>query len=447
ANTNRLSPFSSFTSPLAPVPHTGNQQFPYARPPFQNGGHNTSFLSPNIGPGPGGNPTVNVQGMNPQIQPNLHTQPNISPRISPRIPPQNVNQNMPTIVIPNVPLNGVSNVNPNSGIQNTPGFQNHHVNNQTHPNAGGRNAPGFQNHHVNNQTPPNAGGRNAPGFQNPHINLPTPPNSGGQNSSGFQRQHFNNQSPTSAPNSGVQTPQSLSLNSGGKQVSSPDGNSASFTSVIECPQIPQCNDVKTRYQKEYGTVLGYENTKECHAGYHAGFGDVEGLRHHFTHGAKVNGASRFLNTREHLVIIAARYCSRSKLVEIFKVLKEHNANFKCTSNVNGKTALHHLYENPSLTRDLSDSKGLRKFHKHMKEAIEFLVANGCNINAMDNKFAPIVLMLLKNGADPTVPLKTTVLQPYNAPNALYLAVKIGWPIEVLEALLNKGARGDVKDEN
>ncbi|CAG8817297.1 16941_t:CDS:2, partial [Racocetra persica] len=337
----------------------------------------------------------------------------------------------------------VSNINPNPGIQN---------------------APGFQNHHVNNQTPPNAGGRNAPGFQNPHINLPTPPNSGGQNTPGFQRQHVNNQSPTTTPNSGVQTPQSLSLNSGSKQLSSPDGNSAAFTTVIECPQIPQCNDVKTRYKKEYGTVLGYEDTKECHAGYHAGFGDVEGLRHHFTHGAKVNGTSRFLNTREHLVIIAARYCSRSKLVEIFKVLKEHNANFKCTSNINGKTALHHLYENPSLTRDLSDSKGLQKFHKHMKEAIEFLVANGCNINAMDNsrqtilsyylcdkfrhrEFAPIVLMLLKNGADPTVPLKTTVLQPYNAPNALYLAVKIGWPIEVLDALLSKGARGDVKDEN
>ncbi|CAG8560157.1 179_t:CDS:2 [Cetraspora pellucida] len=415
----------------APVLHMGNQQFSNIH---QNGGQqinqgiNTPF-GPNIRTFPGGNPTGNAQRINPQIQPNTLTQPiqNISPRISPRISPNilprnGVSPHIATNVIPN----GVSNINLNSSGQNAPGFQEHRVNNKISPNPVVQNAPGF----------------------------PTPPNSGGPN---VQR----HQSPTTAPNSGVQTPQSLSLNFGAP---SPDGNTTSITSIIECPQIKQCHDVKERYRKDYGTVLGYEDSKECHAGFHAGFGDVEGLRHHFIHGAKVNGISRFLNTREHLVIVAAKYCSRRKLIEIFKVLKEYKANFRCASNISGKTALHHLYENQSLTRDINDPKGLQKFHKYMKEAIEFLVANGCNINAMDNsrqtilsyylcdkfrhrEFAPIVIMLLKNGADPNIPLKTTVLQPYNAPNALYLAVKIGWPIEVLDVLLSKGARGDVKDEN
>ncbi|CAG8522524.1 8103_t:CDS:2 [Cetraspora pellucida] len=437
----------------APVLHMGNQQFSNTRSPLQNGGQQinqgniTPFLGPNIGPfqnnanvnigqGPGGNPTVNAQRINTQIQPNTLTQPiqNISPRISPRISPNILPQNgVNPRIVTNVIPNGVSNINLN---------------------LGGQNAPGFQEHRVNNKISPNSVVLNASGF-------PTPPNSGGPNAQGFQRHHVNNQSPTTAPNSGVQTPQSLSLNFGAP---SPDGNTTSITSIIECPQIKQCHDVKERYRKDYGTVLGYEDSKECHAGFHAGFGDVEGLRHHFRHGAKVNGISRFLTTREHLVIVAAKYCSRRKLIEIFKVLKEHKANFRCTSNSSGKTALHHLYENQSLTRDITDSKGLQKFHKYMKEAIEFLVANGCNINAMDNsrqtilsyylcdkfrhrEFAPIVIMLLKNGADPNIPLKTTVLQPYNAPNALYLAVKIGWPIEVLDVLLSKGARGDVKDEN
>ncbi|CAG8690107.1 26605_t:CDS:2 [Dentiscutata erythropus] len=232
-----------------------------------------------------------------------------------------------------------------------------------------------------------------------------------------------------------------------------------------CPKIQQCCEVGERYKEEYGTSLGFEYTGECHASYHAGFGDVEGLRHHFACGANVDGIYRFINTVEHLVIIAAKYCnSRWKLIEIFKLLKEYNANFRYVSSNTGKTALHYLYENTSFTRDLNDHIGLQKFHTYMKEAIEVLVKNGCNINAMDNfrhtilsyylsdrfrhkEYAPIIFFLLKKGANPNIPSRITGVSPYNAPNALFLAVKIGWPIEVLNGLLDYGAKGDIKDHH
>ncbi|CAG8761988.1 3206_t:CDS:2 [Dentiscutata erythropus] len=381
----------------------------------------------NIGPGPGGNPTVNVQG-NPQSRQNTytHTQPIHSNMPQNFQPPNGVNlgpsgQNATGFIQQN------HNIVPNSGMQ-TPGAA---------PNSG-RQTPVTLN--SGGGKPPNSGGQ--------------PPNSGGQppNSGG--------QPPNTTP---IQTPNAP--NSGSKQFPFPNGNSAYLTSVIniKCPMIQQCIEVKERYKKEFGTVLGYEDTEECHTGYHAGFGDVVGLRHHFYYGAKVNGDSLFTNTRENLVIIAARYCSRRKLIEIFKLLKEYNANFKRVSNSTGKTPLHCLYENTSFAKDLNDHKGLQKFHKYMKEAIEFLVDNGCNINAMDHgrqtllsyylsdrfrhkETTPIILTLLKKGADPNIPSKVTIAS-YNAPNALFLAVKIGWSIEVLDALLNRGARVDIKDDN
>ncbi|CAG8751132.1 9778_t:CDS:2, partial [Gigaspora rosea] len=409
-----------------PAPLNGGQQI--------NQGTNTHFPNPNINPYMNpppnnnnniGNPTVNVHG-NPQIQQNPHTQP-IHPRVSPNMP-QNVHpQKVTGFQTPNTPNSGVQTPNievqiPNYGVQT--------------PNSG-------------IQTP----------ITTPNSGMQTPitaPNSGVQTPITAPIYGM----PNTTPNSGSQTP----LSSGGKQAPSPNDKSSYFTSVIDvCPLIQPCVEIKERYKKEYGTILGYEDTKECHAGYHAGFGDIEGLRYHFSRGIKVNGISRFTGTREHLVIIAARYCSRRKLIETFKLLKEYNANFKCCSNNTGKTALHYLYENPSLTRDLTDHKGLQKFHKYMKEAIEFLVDNGCDINAMDNsrqtilsyylrdkfrhtEYAPIVLALLKKGADPNISSKSAAIQQYNAPNALFLAVKIGWPIEVLDALLNRGARGDIKDD-
>ncbi|CAG8652846.1 20306_t:CDS:2 [Dentiscutata erythropus] len=234
-----------------------------------------------------------------------------------------------------------------------------------------------------------------------------------------------------------------------------NGNRANFTSAINCPLIQRCHEVKERYEEEYGNLLGY----------HAGFGDIKGLRHHFTYGANVNGIFRFTNTMEHLVIIAAKYCnSRWKLIEIFKLLKEYNANFKYVSRSTGKIALHYLYENSSFTRELNDHIGLQKFHLYMKETIEFLVNNGCDINAKENfkhtilsyylcdrfrhkEYAPIILFLLKKGANPNIPSGITAVSPYNAPNALFLAVKIGWPIEVLNGLLDYGAKGDIKDHH
>ncbi|CAG8623283.1 4619_t:CDS:2 [Dentiscutata erythropus] len=178
--------------------------------------------------------------------------------------------------------------------------------------------------------------------------------------------------------------------------------------LLACPLIQQCQEVKERYNKECFAMCGYEYTTECHAGYYAGFGDVEGLRHHFTYGAKF-------------------------------LVSQVQGNVLCVSNSTGETALHYLYKNKSLTKDLYDSNGLQK----LKEAIEFLVDNGCIINAMDHnrltilsyylnerfdrrEKTPIILVLLKKGADPNIP-------SYNAPNALFLAVKIGDNLLVLAA--------------
>ncbi|CAG8450786.1 2206_t:CDS:2 [Scutellospora calospora] len=426
-------PIGQIPTQSAPVPHAINQQF--------IPGINQQFLGQNMRaspnnannfrPGSGGNPqNINRQGMNPQLQQNPPVQPFTQP--IPNIPSQNIT--------PNIASNGAPNFIPNSGGQVASGFQHHQFNNQT-PNIA-------SNPSVQMQQPLNSN------FSGPQDASPL--------SSGEKTQFQNSNGPTTPSRKSTEPLPAQDQTRPIPHKALSDSSAYLTTNIFdECPLINQCQNVMEEYENKYRNELGYEKPTKCHAGYHAGFGDTEGLRHHFNYGAKPNGFSRFLTVRDRLVIIAAKYCSRRKMIEIFKVLKEFKADFKYSNN-NQKNALHCLFENISLTRDLKDHKALEKFHRYINEAIVFLVDNGCNINSTDNsnhtilsyylcdkfrhkEYAPIILMLLKKGANPNI--RVTMPQQYNAPNALFLAIKMGWPIEILDALLNSGARGDIKDDN
>ncbi|CAG8659104.1 3749_t:CDS:2, partial [Dentiscutata erythropus] len=273
-----------------------------------------------------------------------------------------------------------------------------------------------------------------------------------------------------------------------------------------------CNQILEKYSIQ----CKLKKPTECHAGYHAGFGDIEGLEYHLSCGESITSTYEFKNTTDLLYIIVAKYCDNIVMVEkIFKLLKYHNGqsndssklpNFSWVSAKCDRTALHWLYGNIDLISDIDISKDnkkpddvsegkkkLNEFHDHFAKVIEFLVKNGCDINAKDENgrtvlelylskrmfqagFTKVIEVLLKNGADPNinVTIRTTNLNrrssskidiPHKTsnhgsssnlgaaegcvilPNMLFLAIWNRWPIKVLNLLKENGVDVDKEYEN
>ncbi|CAG8556709.1 97_t:CDS:2 [Cetraspora pellucida] len=210
------------------------------------------------------------------------------------------------------------------------------------------------------------------------------------------------------------------------------GNNFNHHSFTGCAQILE------KYAVSYKTV----KPAKCHAGYHAGLGDIEGLKYHLSCGESITSTYEFNDTADYLCIIVAKFCSDIKMVEeIFNLLRypygplNDPNNLSWISVKNNRTVLHYLTTNKNLTSDIDVSKekkktadadevseGQRKmdrFHHHIKKVIEFLVVNGCDINTKDEKgytvlslyltktafqagFTRVIEILLNNGADPNV---------------------------------------------
>ena len=62
-----------------------------------------------------------------------------------------------------------------------------------------------------------------------------------------------------------------------------------------------------KYIEEYQNTLGYVESDNCHAGYHAGMGDIMGLRWHLYHDRGVDGTYNFSNMTDKLLLIIAKF--------------------------------------------------------------------------------------------------------------------------------------------
>ncbi|CAG8821337.1 13363_t:CDS:1, partial [Gigaspora rosea] len=175
-----------------------------------------------------------------------------------------------------------------------------------------------------------------------------------------------------------------------------------------------CKEVLEKYIIEHQNVQNYKEPTSCNSCYHIWLGDSDGLRYHLQNKENkedVNGSYHFSSSESHLVLIASEHCRGEEMIKIFKVLKEFGADFNLTSK-NAKTALHYLF----LNHRVSTHKG----SKSMKTIINFLVDNGCDINALDSskrtllvnylskKYSgefdiSIIELLLKKGANPNIP--------------------------------------------
>ncbi|CAG8770212.1 34162_t:CDS:2, partial [Racocetra persica] len=202
---------------------------------------------------------------------------------------------------------------------------------------------------------------------------------------------------------------------------------------------------------KYAVINKGEKPAKCHAGYHAGLGNIEGLKYHLSCGESITSTYEFKDTNDYLCIIVAKYCTDIKMVEeIFNLLRypsgplndpNKQPNLSWVSAKGQRTVLHYLSTNANLTSDIDISKEkkktadadeisegqtkLNRFHNHIKKVIEFLVHNKCDINAKDEKgytvlslylakttfqagFTKVVEILLNNGADPNVSLTVKV---------------------------------------
>ncbi|RIA79401.1 kinase-like domain-containing protein [Glomus cerebriforme] len=222
-----------------------------------------------------------------------------------------------------------------------------------------------------------------------------------------------------------------------------------------------CAGILIKYVEEFQYTHGYVEPDECHAGYHAGMGDIVGLRWHLYHYRRVDDNYNFSDMSDNLVLITAKFCSRKNLNIIFQCLKENGANFKVITKKAEQTAFHLLFFNLALCNKITHSKDkLDKYHEVLFQAIKFLKNMGCNINSKDRngrtilsyyleekylhqEKTPIIRALLKNGADPNV--SVTLPWNFDAKTALFQAVKNKWPNNVLELILRYGV--DVKAVN
>ena len=74
-----------------------------------------------------------------------------------------------------------------------------------------------------------------------------------------------------------------------------------------------CADILTKYIDEYQNTLDYVEPGDCHAGYHAGMGDIMGLKWHLYHDRRVDGTYNFSNMADKLALITAKFCGRKNL--------------------------------------------------------------------------------------------------------------------------------------
>ncbi|CAG8650335.1 40942_t:CDS:2 [Gigaspora margarita] len=206
-----------------------------------------------------------------------------------------------------------------------------------------------------------------------------------------------------------------------------------------------CKQILEKYEKNFKL-----KPTECKAGYHAGFGDIEGLKYHLSPcGESITSTYEFGKTNDLLCVIVARYCDNIAMVEdIFKLLKSlrcpsgqlndpsKQPNLSWNSVKHKKTVLHYLSQNNNLLSgidiiskdkkkpdDVSENKENKKkmetFHNHITSVIKFLVEDGCDINAKDDNertvlglylnkttfqvgFTKVIEVLLKNGANPNI---------------------------------------------
>ncbi|CAG8780075.1 10301_t:CDS:1, partial [Cetraspora pellucida] len=79
-----------------------------------------------------------------------------------------------------------------------------------------------------------------------------------------------------------------------------------------------CAQILEKYAVSYKT----EKPAKCHAGYHAGLGDIEGLKYHLSCGESITSTYEFHDTNDFLCIIVAEFCNDIKMVEeIFNLLR------------------------------------------------------------------------------------------------------------------------------
>ncbi|CAI2165031.1 7310_t:CDS:2 [Funneliformis geosporum] len=219
------------------------------------------------------------------------------------------------------------------------------------------------------------------------------------------------------------------------------------------PHKCTCDDTMTKYVEEFQNTRGYSKPTKCHAGYHAGIGDIEGLRWHLYYDQKVEGTYNFSDMTDKLVLITARFCGRKSLNAMFRCLKEYGVNFNVTTMKTEKTAFHLLFENFNLCNKITYAKEkLERYHKVLFQAIKFLKEMGCNINAKDKEGCtilsrylgelflheerkPIIESLLNNGADPNISVSLKNWGEFDANTALLLAVRNKWPTSVLDVIV------------
>ncbi|RIA79402.1 hypothetical protein C1645_80532 [Glomus cerebriforme] len=217
-----------------------------------------------------------------------------------------------------------------------------------------------------------------------------------------------------------------------------------------------CADILTKYVEEYQNTRDFIEPDGCHAGYHAGMGDVVGLRWHLYHDRRVDGNYNFSDMSDKLVLITAKFCGRKNLNVMFQCLKEYGASFEVTTKKKGRTAFHLLFFNLELNNKITYNKEkLKRYHKVLFQAIKFLKEMRCNINAKDEdgrtvlsyflgeKFlhderSPIIEALLDNEADPNIPVTVNDWGEFDANTALLQAVRNKWSTSILEKIVKHG---------
>jgi ankyrin repeat protein len=231
--------------------------------------------------------------------------------------------------------------------------------------------------------------------------------------------------------------------------------------MVQLPpsQNRTCADIMSKYVEEFQHTLGFTKPRGCHAGYHAGMGDVEGLRWHLNHNRTIDWTYNFCDITDKLVLIAAKFCGRKNLNVIFQCLKEYGASFRVATKKRGLTAIHLLYFNLSLTKRITSSGDKLDT---TSQAIKFLKESGCDINAKDvdgmtvlsyflgarflhQENLPVIQALLKNKADPNLSVTIKDWGEFDAKTALLQAVRNKWPTSVLEIIIKHGV--DVKAVN
>ncbi|CAG8678212.1 12425_t:CDS:2 [Dentiscutata erythropus] len=235
-----------------------------------------------------------------------------------------------------------------------------------------------------------------------------------------------------------------------------------------------CMELLAKHADEHhSTFTGPDN---CGAGYHVGYGDVVGLQFHLDNmSIPVDSDNfEFANKQEPLVLIASTYCSGRKLISILKCLKDYKADFSKFDPITKRTALHWLFENTVLRKDVTErSGGVRKYVDCVKDAIMILtsyedVKRNCNINATDyegktiltcymidlfgnikpEEKKEIVSSLLERGADPNKGCTIkSIFYTFEAPTALFMAIHYDWPTEIFSQIYKckMGCDVNIKD--